>query len=41
MGQTGIATPVHNLYVEGFYIAFREVTNGEYAAFIDAGGYET
>ena len=40
MGQAGIA-PVHDLYVEGFYIDVLEVRNGEYKEFIDAGGYST
>ncbi|MCK4412022.1 MAG: formylglycine-generating enzyme family protein [Candidatus Eisenbacteria sp.] len=41
MGQTGIAEPVHDFYVEGFYIDVREVSNEEYEEFIDAGGYTT
>jgi formylglycine-generating enzyme required for sulfatase activity len=41
MGQTGIAEPVHDFYVEGFNIDALEVSNGEYKEFIDAGGYTT
>jgi formylglycine-generating enzyme required for sulfatase activity len=41
MGQAGIAEPVHDFYVEGFYIDVFEVSNGEYKEFIDAGGYST
>ena len=39
MGQAGIEEPVHDIYVEGFYIDLHEVSNGEYKEFIDAGGY--
>jgi len=39
LGQTGIAEPVHPVWVDGFWIGKYEVTNGEYEAFIDAGGY--
>ena len=31
--------PAHRVFVEAFEIASRPVTNGEYAAFVDAGGY--
>ncbi len=41
LGQTDIATPVHDVWVDGFWIGKYEVTNGEYAAFIAAGGYTT
>lgn len=41
MGQDGIAEPVHDCYVEGFWIDVQEVSNGEYKEFIDAGGYTT
>jgi formylglycine-generating enzyme required for sulfatase activity len=41
MGQTGIATPVHDFYAESYYIDIEEVTNGKYKEFIDAGGYTT
>jgi formylglycine-generating enzyme required for sulfatase activity len=41
MGQTGIATPVHDFNVAGFYIDRYEVSNAKYKAFIDAGGYTT
>jgi formylglycine-generating enzyme required for sulfatase activity len=41
MGQTGIAEPVHDFYVQGFYIDRYEVSNAKYKAFIDAGGYTT
>ncbi len=33
-------TPRHAVYLRSFRIASRLATNGEYAAFIDAGGYE-
>ena len=39
LGQTGIAEPVNDFYVEGFYIDIYEVSNAKYKAFIDAGGY--
>ena len=41
LGQTGIAEPVNDFYVEGFYIDIYEVSNAKYKAFIDAGGYTT
>jgi iron(II)-dependent oxidoreductase len=41
LGQTGIAEPVNDFYVEGFYIDRHEVSNAKYKAFIDAGGYST
>jgi gamma-glutamyl hercynylcysteine S-oxide synthase len=41
LGQTGIATPVNDFYVAGFYIDKYEVSNAKYKAFIDAGGYTT
>lgn len=43
IGQAGIsnAEPIHDFYVEGFYIDIYEVTNAEYKEFIDAGGYRT
>ncbi len=41
LGQSGIAEPVHDVWVDGFWIGRYEVTNGEYAAFIAAGGYTT
>ncbi len=41
MGQEEIATPVHDVQVEGFWIDAREVSNGQYQAFIEAGGYST
>lgn len=40
LGQTGIAEPVHNIYVQGFYIDRYEVSNAKYKQFIDAGGYQ-
>jgi formylglycine-generating enzyme required for sulfatase activity len=40
MGQAGIASPEHDIYVGGFYIGIREVSNAEYKEFIDAGGYQ-
>jgi formylglycine-generating enzyme required for sulfatase activity len=41
VGQEGIAEPVHDVYVEGFYIDSLEVSNSEYREFVDAGGYTT
>ena len=43
LGQVGVpfAEPVHDVWVDGFWIGKYEVTNGEYAAFIAAGGYTT
>jgi iron(II)-dependent oxidoreductase len=41
LGQAGITEPVHDFYVEGFYIDTHEVSNAEYKEFIDAGGYDT
>jgi formylglycine-generating enzyme required for sulfatase activity len=41
LGQAGIAEPVNDFYVEGFYIDKCEVSNAKYKAFIDAGGYTT
>jgi formylglycine-generating enzyme required for sulfatase activity len=41
LGQVGIAEPVNDFYVEGFYIDIYEVSNAKYKAFIDAGGYTT
>ena len=41
LGQTGIAEPVNDFYVEGFWIDIYEVSNAKYKVFIDAGGYTT
>jgi formylglycine-generating enzyme required for sulfatase activity len=41
LGQTGIAEPVNDFYVEAFWIDRYEVSNAKYKAFIDAGGYTT
>ena len=41
LGQTGVATPVNDFFVEGFYIDIYEVSNAKYKAFIDAEGYTT
>ena len=43
LGQVGVsgAEPVNDVYVDGFYIDRYEVSNAEYKAFIDAGGYTT
>jgi formylglycine-generating enzyme required for sulfatase activity len=41
MGQIGLMEPVHDVYIEGFYIDIEEVSNAEYREFIDAGGYTT
>lgn len=39
LGQSGIATPVHDVWVDGFWIDIHPVTNSEYRRFIEAGGY--
>jgi formylglycine-generating enzyme required for sulfatase activity len=41
LGQTGIAEPVNDFNVAGFYIDIYEVSNTKYKDFIDAGGYTT
>jgi gamma-glutamyl hercynylcysteine S-oxide synthase len=41
LGQTGVAVPVNDFYVEGFWIDKYEVSNAKYKEFIDAGGYTT
>jgi len=41
LGQSGIAEPVNDFYVEGLYIDIYEVSNAKYKAFIDAEGYTT
>jgi len=41
MGQTGIAVPVHTVYLDAFFIDKYKVTNAQFKAFIDAGGYTT
>ena len=41
LGQDGIAEPVNDFNVAGFYIDIYEVSNAEYKTFIDAGGYTT
>jgi formylglycine-generating enzyme required for sulfatase activity len=41
LGQVGIAEPVNDFYVDGFYMDRYEVSNAKYKAFIDAGGYTT
>ena len=33
--------PVHSVYLDAFYIDKHEVTNGQFEAFINAGGYST
>jgi formylglycine-generating enzyme required for sulfatase activity len=33
--------PVHQVYLDAYYIGKYKVTNGEYRRFIEAGGYET
>ncbi len=42
MGIPGepLATPIHDVWVDGFWIGKYSVTNGEYSEFIDAGGYD-
>ncbi len=40
LGYPGLATPVHDVYVEGFYIDRYEVRNSKYKTFIDSGGYQ-
>lgn len=39
LGQVGVAEPVNDFYVQGFYIDIYEVSNAKYREFIDAGGY--
>jgi formylglycine-generating enzyme required for sulfatase activity len=43
LGQVGVpdAEPVQDVYIDGFYIDRYEVSNANYKAFIDAGGYAT
>jgi gamma-glutamyl hercynylcysteine S-oxide synthase len=41
LGQVGVAEPVNDVFVDGFYIDKYEVSNIKYQAFIDAGGYST
>jgi gamma-glutamyl hercynylcysteine S-oxide synthase len=41
LGQIGVAEPVNDVPVDGFYIDTYEVSNAKYKAFIDAGGYTT
>jgi formylglycine-generating enzyme required for sulfatase activity len=41
LGQTGLAEPVNDFYVDGFYADIYEVSNAKYKDFIDAGGYTT
>ena len=43
-GMPGIisdATPVHQVYVDGFYMDATEVTNEEFEKFVKATGYVT
>jgi formylglycine-generating enzyme required for sulfatase activity len=40
LGQIGIAEPVNDFNVAGFYVDIYEVSNAKYKAFIDAGGYQ-
>ncbi len=39
LGQSYVSEPVHDLWIDGFWIGRYPVTNGEYKQFIDAGGY--
>ena len=41
LGQAVYVEPVNDVYVEGFYIDRCEVSNADYKAFLDAGGYTT
>ncbi|MCK4305482.1 MAG: SUMF1/EgtB/PvdO family nonheme iron enzyme [Candidatus Eisenbacteria sp.] len=43
LGQEGVpgAEPENDFFVEGFWIDVLEVTNGNFQAFMDAGGYST
>jgi formylglycine-generating enzyme required for sulfatase activity len=38
---TADARPIHRVYVDGFWMDRTEVTNGEFAAFVEATGYVT
>lgn len=40
-GTTADATPIHRVYVDGFWMDQHEVTNAEFAAFVKATGYVT
>ena len=41
LGQAGLLhVAVHDVYVESYYIDIYEVSNAQYTAFIDAGGYQ-
>ncbi len=40
-GITADATPVHRVYVDAFLMDEHEVTNAEFAAFVNATGYKT
>ena len=40
-GITQDATPIHTVYVDGFWMDEHEVTNAEFAAFVKATGYVT
>ena len=40
-GVTRDAVPVHRVYVDGFWMDASEVTNKQFAAFVDATGYIT
>ena len=41
LGERRTSWPVHNVYLEGFHIDTREVSNAAYQEFIEAGGYST
>jgi formylglycine-generating enzyme required for sulfatase activity len=40
LGQTGLAEPINDFHVEGFFIGRYEVSNAKYKAFIEVGGYQ-
>ncbi|WP_432222134.1 formylglycine-generating enzyme family protein [Flavobacterium sp. TMP13] len=40
-GVTSDATPIHRVYVDGYWMDDKEVTNKEFAAFVKATGYVT
>jgi len=40
-GVTADATPIHRVYVDGFFMDEHEVTNAEFSKFVKATGYKT
>jgi formylglycine-generating enzyme len=41
MRATGESRPIHRVYVDGFFMDATDVTNAQFAAFVDATGYVT